>query len=101
VVDLIEEAFRLQTFLENHHCAFCFIGGIAVQRWGEPRLTRDIDLSLLTEFGTEAILVDLLLSAYQPRIADARAFALTHLCCSQAASASGSMCHWQLCLMKN
>ncbi|HEX4385567.1 MAG TPA: hypothetical protein VH083_21550 [Myxococcales bacterium] len=21
---------------------FCFIGGLAVQRWGEPRMTRDI-----------------------------------------------------------
>ena len=78
MVDLIEEAFRLQTLLESHQCAFCFIGGVAVQHWGEPRLTRDIDLSLLTGFGTEETFVDLLLSAYQPRIADARAFALTH-----------------------
>jgi hypothetical protein len=45
VVDLIEEAWRLQEFLESHSCRFCIIGGIAVQCWGEPRLTRDIDLS--------------------------------------------------------
>ena len=29
-------------------------GGLAVQRWGEPRLTRDADLTLLTGFGKEA-----------------------------------------------
>jgi hypothetical protein len=61
VVDLIEEAFRLQTFLENQQCQFCFIGGIAVQHWGEPRLTRDIDISFFTGFGSEAHFVDLLL----------------------------------------
>ena len=28
------------------HC--CVIGGLAVQRWGDPRQTRDVDLTLLT-----------------------------------------------------
>jgi hypothetical protein len=78
VVDLIEEAFRLQTFLEHRQCRFCFIGGVAVQNWGEPRLTRDIDISLLTGFGGEERHVDLLLGAYEPRIHDARRFALTY-----------------------
>ena len=78
MVDLIEEAFRLQSFLEHHQRQFCFIGGLAVQWWGEPRLTRDIDVSLLTGFGAEERPVDLLLSAYLPRIPDARSFALAH-----------------------
>ena len=47
-----------------------------MQHWGEPRLTRDIDISLLTGFGAEERFVDLLLSAYRPRIEDARRFAL-------------------------
>lgn len=78
MVDLIEEAFRLQAFLENHQRQFCFIGGVAVQNWGEPRLTRDIDISLRTGFGGEEPNVDLLLGAYLPRIQDARGFALAH-----------------------
>jgi hypothetical protein len=77
VVDLIEEAFRLQIFLESHGCRFCFIGGLAVQWWGEPRLTRDIDVSLLAGFGEEEHFVDLLLGAYVARIQDARQFALS------------------------
>jgi hypothetical protein len=78
VVDLIDEAARLQAFLESHGLRFCIIGGVAVQWWGEPRLTRDIDISLLTGFGAEAAPVDLLLGAYAPRIADARQFALAN-----------------------
>ena len=45
---------------------------------GEPRVTRDLDLSLFTGFGGEAKVVDALLGHYEGRIADARAFALTH-----------------------
>jgi hypothetical protein len=78
VVDLIEEAARLQAFLESHGLRFCIIGGVAVQWWGEPRLTRDIDISLLTGFGAEAEPVDLLLGAYAPRIPGAREFALAN-----------------------
>ena len=29
------------------------MGGVALQRWGEPRLTQDVDLTLLTGFGDE------------------------------------------------
>jgi hypothetical protein len=76
VVDLIEEAVRLQTFLDSQALRFCFIGGIAVQWWGEPRLTRDLDISLLTGFGNEAPRIDLLLTMYAPRMAGAREFAL-------------------------
>jgi hypothetical protein len=76
VVDLVAEAARLETFLKSQGWRFCFIGGLAVQHWGEPRLTRDIDLSLLTGFGGEASYIDSLLGAYPARIADARAFAL-------------------------
>jgi len=40
-------AYDLQTFCERAGWSFCFIGGIAVQRWGEPRFTQDADLTLL------------------------------------------------------
>lgn len=76
MVDLIDEALLLQTFLQDHKCRFCFIGGIAVQNWGEPRLTRDIDISLLTGFGAEEPIIDLVLGSFAARIEDARGFAL-------------------------
>lgn len=49
-----------------------------MQRWGEPRQTRDVDLALLTGLGGEERFVDPILSAYAPRLPDARAFALEH-----------------------
>jgi hypothetical protein len=52
------------------------IGGLAVQRWGEPRQTRDVDVALLTGFGGEEGVVDSLLERYRPRRPDARQFAL-------------------------
>jgi len=50
----------------------CFIGGIAVQRWGEPRFTADADLTLLTGVGGEEKFIDPLLSHFRPRRSDAR-----------------------------
>ena len=52
------------------------IGGLAVQRWGDPRQTRDVDLTLLTGLGGEQRFVDPILVRYRPRFPEARAFAL-------------------------
>jgi hypothetical protein len=49
-----------QAFCDKQGWRACFVGGIAVQRWGEPRVTRDVDLTLLTGFGSEDDFVDLL-----------------------------------------
>ncbi len=75
--DLFHLAADLQAFFIQHHWEFCFIGGIALQRWGEPRLTRDVDVNLLTGFGKEEPFVDKLLAQYKGRMADAKEFALT------------------------
>ena len=69
-------ALETQNLCERESWDFCVIGGIAVQRWGEPRLTEDADLSVLTGFGHEAAYIDSLLKHFKPRIADAKAFAL-------------------------
>lgn len=69
-------AYELQTFCERAGWRFCFIGGIAVQRWGEPRFTQDADLTLLTGFGDEERYIDHLLGHYAGRLPDTREFAL-------------------------
>ena len=73
---LFQTAAELQVFLEKENYKFCFIGGIALQRWGEPRVTVDVDVTLLTGFGGEKPFIRALLAAYQSRIPDAAAFAL-------------------------
>jgi hypothetical protein len=48
---LFEAASRLQQFCSDQKWSFCFIGGVAAQRRGEPRFTKDADLTLLTGTG--------------------------------------------------
>jgi len=71
-------ALELQEFCGGRGWRFCFIGGVAVQRWGEPRLTLDADLTLLTGLGGEDRFVDALLAAFGGRRHDARDFALRY-----------------------
>jgi hypothetical protein len=42
----VEAAGELQAALLEGGFPFCFIGGLAVQRWGEPRLTVDATVML-------------------------------------------------------
>ena len=74
---VLAAAGEIQRFCQSQGWSFCFIGGVALQRWGEPRLTQDVDLTLLTGFGNEEQFVDALLKEYTPRRPDARDFALT------------------------
>ena len=73
---VLEAAGEVQSFCRQKGWRFCFIGGVAVQRWGEPRLTQDVDLTLLTGFGQEADFIEALLAEFRARRADAREFAL-------------------------
>jgi hypothetical protein len=75
VNDIFQAAAQLQAICESEDWDFCFIGGLALQRWGEPRETVDVDLSLFAGFGEEGRFTDVLLEHFEPRIADAAAFA--------------------------
>jgi hypothetical protein len=75
---VFEAARDLEAFCAARGWKFCFIGGLALQRWAEPRVTEDADLTLLTGFSGEEIYVDALLERFVPRRPDARAFALRY-----------------------
>lgn len=75
---LLEAAREIQEFCESKHFRFCFIGGIAVQHWGEARVTRDADLTIFTGIGDEPRYIDELLARFEARIPQARDFALKH-----------------------
>jgi len=64
--------------LERARLPFCLIGGLALQRWGQPRATADVDVSLMADFARELEVVELLLNRYQARIEDAREFVQQH-----------------------
>ncbi len=73
--DLFRLASDIQSFCRERGWKFCFIGGLALQRWGEPRLTGDVDLTILTGFGDETAYIEQLCRAFPGRIADAAEFA--------------------------
>lgn len=73
---LFTAAEEVQRFIRDAGWRFCFIGGLAVQRWGEPRLTRDVDLTLLTGFGQEAPFIERLVGRFDSRVDDPAGFAL-------------------------
>ena len=74
-VGLFASASALQQTLNSAGFQFCFIGGIVMARWGEPRFTQDIDLTLLCPFGDESRIAQLLEPLLASRIASPREFA--------------------------
>jgi hypothetical protein len=78
VTALAAAARELLDWLAERKLRGCVIGGIAVQRWGEPRLTQDVDVTVIAAVGNEEKVIDALLARFAPRRADARAFALRY-----------------------
>ena len=75
---VFKAAKQVADFMTLRHWKFCVIGGLAVQRWGEARLTQDADLTLLTGFRDEESYVDALLASFSSRHDGAREFALVN-----------------------
>lgn len=74
--DVCVAALELQIFCEDNSWPFCFIGGLALQAWAQPRATMDAAITLLTGFGEEERFIDPLLERFRPRRNDAREFAI-------------------------
>jgi hypothetical protein len=72
---LIRAAEELQAVCVSNGWRYCFIGGLAVLRWGEPRETIDVDLTLLTGFSDESSYISPLLAAFEARVPDPEGFA--------------------------
>ena len=73
-----EAAWQLHRFLTDRGIPYVIIGGVAVQRWGEPRFTIDVDLAILLPPGSEEPRLREIAAAFPPRLKDAVAFALEH-----------------------
>jgi hypothetical protein len=73
---MFQAGLEFQSFFQEKNWPFCYIGGLAVLRWGEIRMTQDIDLCLLCGFGNEEKYIKTLIENYTSRISDAHHFAL-------------------------
>jgi hypothetical protein len=66
--DILTAAASVTKTLESLGRPFCVIGGLALHRWGEPRMTVDVDATLLVQFGSEAEAINELLEIFRPRV---------------------------------
>lgn len=71
----INAAVAAQALCHERRFPFAFIGGVAVQCWGEPRVTEDVDLTLFCGFGNETPVIQAFLERFAARIPDAAEFA--------------------------
>jgi Nucleotidyl transferase AbiEii toxin, Type IV TA system len=78
VSELLAAAQEVCEWLDEKAFRSCVIGGLAVQRWGEPRFTRDVDLTVMAEIGSEQAIADACLARFSARLDGARDFALRY-----------------------
>mgnify|MGYP000368553498 CR=1 FL=1 len=71
----LDAALEVVSFLEALGIPYVIIGGLAVQYWGEPRGTRDVDITVMVPAETVDAFLDEATRRFQPRLADAVAFA--------------------------
>lgn len=72
---LVSTAKLFQSYCESNALPFCFIGGLALQAHGEPRVTLDVDATVYTGFERDDETISLLLRGFEPRRPDAAQFA--------------------------
>ena len=70
--NLFQSIILLQKLLLEAEIPSIVIGGMAVAAWGEPRLTRDVDLKVLLNRQEADRLLELLSANYQPLVANPR-----------------------------
>jgi hypothetical protein len=75
MIKVLRTARKLQEVCEKTGRPFCFIGGLAVQRWGELRMTIDADALIYTGFADEDPVIEFLLKNFEARRPDAVDFA--------------------------
>ncbi len=68
--NLLESVVALQTRLDQSGIPSIVIGGVAVATWGEPRVTRDVDLKVLLERNDADRLLALLAPDYVSLLPD-------------------------------
>lgn len=77
-MNLPQAAEEIAQFLDDGEVPYVLIGGLAVQYWGEPRTTRDVDVAVMVPPERLETFLDEVLARFRPRLPDARNFALRH-----------------------
>lgn len=76
MADLLDAAREVDGYCRRHNWRYCIIGGMALLRWGEQRMTKDVDITLLTGFGDEERYIRALSTDFEPLVPNAIEFGL-------------------------
>lgn len=77
----LKALLEVDKFFTEKNISYVIIGGIALQHWGEPRFTRDVDVTILIPLGREKEYLETILTFFSPRINNAIEFALRNRVC--------------------
>jgi hypothetical protein len=78
----LKAIWEVHRFFRKNDIPYVFIGGIALQWWGEPRFTRDVDVTILVDLGKEEEVIKKILNNFPPRISNALEFAIKNRICN-------------------
>ena len=73
---LASAAWEVGLILSNLNIPYAIIGGLAVQHWGEPRLTQDVDITVSIPQDQATDKIEQVLDQLSPRLEDGLTFAL-------------------------
>lgn len=73
--DPLEAAWEIHRFLTAWRLPYAIIGGVAVQHWGEPRLTIDVDIAVSVPAEQIHAFLRAALAQFAPRVENPEDFA--------------------------
>ena len=77
-MSIFETAAEVADFLDEQGVPYAIFGGLAVQHWGEPRATQDVDVVVMVTSDKEEDFLRSALQRFAPRLPDALPFATRH-----------------------
>ena len=90
-----EAAWEMHTFFSELGVPYIVIGGMAVQHWGEPRFTQDVDVTVAAPLDDLEGFVRAIVARFPSRVQDAVAFARrTRVVLVRASMAAGWTFSW-------
>jgi len=69
-----DAAREIHEYLSEQGIPYVIIGGVAVQRWGEPRLTKDVDVTIVVPVEDTEVVAERLSEKFKPRIENIQDF---------------------------
>jgi hypothetical protein len=77
-MSVLDTAVEIASFLDALQIPYAVIGGLAVQYWGEPRTTMDVDIVVLVSPDRTEAFLEAAVRRFTARLQDAVSFAQTN-----------------------